>query len=573
VDKEDNEGAELATQVKHDLDPQMLKEAIERRSVNLKNDKIQPVHENFHDHVRYDDITPGVLDRYYSIAGVKGQKVMTLKEEVDLVKSKVPERIDYSAKVIVTENNKDTKPEEKRALIRKILFPQAADGYLITALEKKIRETPDAKLDDLFTEAAKRRMLFDILMPMEVFRPSNPKEEKLKRLVQRVCKLDKKGDFEVPTDDLVELFRVRCDDVLSDRHWLTGDAKRDYAEKRRSIAFLLLTIANVETPGDPRVPPRSGDEAPKGKSDEVPKGKGDEVPKGKGEEPPKTEGEKPERTRPYRAFALPDHAESRVEGLCGLFYFNQACEDLALVYEILEKQTIDAINRDRGNYVYPLELRIYDPPLFTKELISVMEQMKFVEFPSDKAKDAFKKTMLDSLKAMENKVDSLDALVTEVHKNMDAHQIVLKDPELPGAGDKQLQVNRKFFDLEVASLLDRHAEGFLGRYRLAIRRVQDISRLLRIQEVSAAEQKTLVEKQDSLLNERIATEKELRERLLKARAETRRLAVELETLQQELFEAQKDLSGAHGYNVYLDARLRELERKLVNQTTKGGKVP
>jgi hypothetical protein len=571
VDKEDNEAPELATQVKHDLDPQMLKEAYDRRNVNLKGDKITPVHENFHDHVRYDDITESVLNRYYSLAGVTtGKKVWTLKEEVDGLKSNFPDRIDKAAEYVVTDR-KDQKPDEKRALIRKILFPQAVDGYLVTPLEKKIRETPDAKLDELLAEVTKRRILFDILMPMEIFRPSAPNDEKLKRLVQRVCKLNNKGEFEVPTADMVELFKVRCDDVLADRHWLTGDAKRDYAEKRRAIAFLLLTTANVETPGDSRIAPNRGDEPAK-KGEEPPK-KGEEPPK-KGEEPPKSEGEKPERTRPFRAFVFPDldEKEGRVAAVCGLFYYNQACEDLALVYEIMEKQSIDAINRDRGNYVYPLELRIYDPPLFAKELVSVMEQMKFVEFPSDKAKDNFKKTMLDSLKAMENKVDSLDALLTEVHKNMDGSQILLKDPELPAAGDKQLQVNRKFFDLEVASLLNRHAEGFLGKYRLAIRRIQDISRLIRVQEMSATEQKALADKQEGLLNERIATEKELREKLLKARAETRRLALELEILQQELFEAQKDLSGAHGYNVYLDARLRELERKLVNQT-KGGKLP
>ena len=71
-----------------------------------------------------------------------------------------------------------------------------------------------------------------------------------------------------------------------------------------------------------------------------------------------------------------------------------------------------------------------------------------------------------------------------------------------------------------------------------------------------------MDKRDALLNERQAQEKAILKLLIDARTETRRLAVDLQTLQQELFIAQVNLAGAHLYNLYLDDYLRKVERKM-----------
>ena len=111
-------------------------------------------------------------------------------------------------------------------------------------------------------------------------------------------------------------------------------------------------------------------------------------------------------------------------------------------------------------------------------------------------------------------------------------------------------------------LLDPNVLGFLGKHRAALKRLQDVAMLLDKRKRQFDELKNLMDKRDALLNERQAQEKAILKLLIDARTETRRLAVDLQTLQQELFIAQVNLAGAHAYNLYLDDYLRKVERKM-----------
>jgi hypothetical protein len=572
LDDKDQEGREVALQIKHELDPPLLKEQYDKRGISVK-DRFLPVSENFKDHVRYAEFDDRVAKRYFESSGTAEPVVRTLKEEVNRVRTRLPGDIEAVAKDLVDRRAKELKPDDKRARAREILFPLAMEGYQIPDLDKMIRATPDAKIDELLEKAAKRRMLFDILMPLEVFRPSElddaskkPGERAAKlRLVNRLAKVNAKGDdFEVPYDEMLKLFDKRCGDVLADRDWNDPSVARDYAEKRRSIAFLLLTVADVVAPAAERAAPAKAEEP---KKEEPKKPAPAEQPPGEGEAPKKAE--QPEQKyppdRPFRVFAFGDKGETRVEVVCGFRDFLQACEDLALVNDIMEKQTVEAVERDRGTYAYPLALRIYEPEKFADALVGLMAKMPFVTVPDAKG---FRAALVESLKGIKGKVEGGDALVAEVRRVMDGQRVTITEV------DPKFDVNSKFFDLEVAGLLNNHAVGFLGKYKMAVRRIEDLSRLIASQEQTNTELKALLDKRQALLADRGATEKVLLEKVQEARKETRRLALQLERLQKELYDAQVDLSGAHEYNVYLNNYLREAEQRMqAKQKTKGAKGP
>ena len=100
VDDKDQEGREVALQLRHELDPPLIKEQYDKRGINTKGDKFLPVSENFRDQIRFQDLDQPVINRYFSAAGVT-EPVMTLKAEIDRVKKSLPASVDIVAKVVV----------------------------------------------------------------------------------------------------------------------------------------------------------------------------------------------------------------------------------------------------------------------------------------------------------------------------------------------------------------------------------------------------------------------------------------------------------------------------------------
>jgi hypothetical protein len=178
---------------------------------------------------------------------------------------------------------------------------------------------------------------------------------------------------------------------------------------------------------------------------------------------------------------------------------------------------------------------------------------------------AFQKATEDRLKELQGKIDGSEVLLAELKKLMDDHQVLI--PEVPKTADPA--INKKVFEREVNALLDANAIGFIGKHRMAIRRIQDLALLIETRQRQLKELQNTHDERAKLLKDRQAHEKGLHKMLIDARTETRRLALDLQRLQQELFLAQVDLAGAHAYNLYLDNRLRQVERQKAK--TAGGK--
>jgi len=570
-DKDAGTKPEAAGQPKHDLDPPLIKDAYKARGGKL-NDKFMEVRESFKIHIPAADLDQNTLTRYFSEAGA-GNPVSTLKDEVGRLKAKLPGEINNVAQE-VADKAKAKAAAEKRGLLQKILFPVCTEGWQISSVEDRIQKTPDEKLDELLVAAAKRRMWFDILQAMEIFRPSEkvdlPDPEKAagdlklkKPLVDRAAELD-----EVSIDQLAELFAKRCDQVLASVDWIDPSMQRDNFEKRRCVAFLLVTVSQVEVPGADQ----PDKEQPIEKDKKVqPKGKGQNA-KDKGlvhfvqeqKDDEKKEGDgqpeqKVERKRPQRPLAFAG-AERRAEAVCGFRDFDQACEDLAIVTEIIERQTAQAIDRDLGNFHYPLAVRVYDSKKFADELVGVMQKMK-IAIPNE---ETFRKAVEAKLTDLHEKIDDSAMLRAELKKVMAAQQVLIPEDAKVSA----THANKATFELAVDALLSANAIGFLGKYHMAVKRLQNLAFMIESRERQFKELKDVSDERQSLLQSRTAQEKDARSKLLEDRAKTRQLALDLKALQDQLFLAQDNVRSAHEYVLYLAQRLKETERML--SKSKGG---
>lgn len=188
------------------------------------------------------------------IFGSLKSPVATQEEEVDRIKSSIFMDIAKAAKELADAEKTDA---EKQQRLEKVLLPLACNTYQVRALDKHIRAAKD--LDKELTDALRRRMLVDILQPLEMNRPGDVES----------LYLEKVGDLaKTKIEDLEDQLKKRLDGVTSNKynavvfHGKDWDQKdRETIEKRRAIAYLLFTIAHVNkpdgTPLDPKGPDRA----------------------------------------------------------------------------------------------------------------------------------------------------------------------------------------------------------------------------------------------------------------------------------------------------------------------------
>jgi hypothetical protein len=633
---------ERAVEMMHSLDPPEIQAAYKKRGITPKG-KFIDVKEVLSHNIRY-PVEPDVLAEYFKDAnkeGSVGKAVGSLKEELAFVKGKLPGDIDRVADE-VAKKLADKDDKDKRQLVRDVLFPTAVEGWQIGKLELKLRAASGKELDNLIVEAAKRKMLYDILKPMEIFRPSEPDTDlyvdaKLSPSEREVKKplLDRVTDLEgLPTSKLLELLDKRFDDVIAGTDWIDPGRKRDIAEKRRAITFLLLAISQVEVPGnlpaeapkkdagdkkDPKQPDDKKDKDDKDQGmvkfvdQDDPKKDGDDPKKDK-DEPKKdkeSEGEKPKKERPPRTFAFPE-TQLRVEVVCGMHNFNQACTDLTIVIDLMHKHLREAIVRDRGEYVFPIGGRVHDPTQFTEQLLKVMKSLRGSYTVWEKIEegeqvkdgtpikeenkirykkvmkelklnfvreDEFKQDLEKRLKDVQGKVRSGEEVLKIVYDAMQQRVFLLESPEdtkynndLKQNPDKDkfpIEPMRAQFETHVIAVLNANADGFMTKHQAAIKRIQELAMQIEVRKRQYKELDKNYKEREFHIETRKTHEKEILDKLLKARAKTQALAKDLQRLQQQLFLAQVDLIGAHDYNIYLEQYLSDFERKMVKG--KGGK--
>ncbi len=169
--------------------------------------------------------------------------IVTVEDEVKRVQDAIVPDIKKAA-----EESFKSLPSDavKRAGIEKMLHPLAMDAYQSEKLAQAIKDATGADLEKLYIEAATRRMAFDFLLPLELYRPGESKTAFVEWF----------GDLEkLPLDTVLKRVEDRIKSTIDETYQPAihlGDEfanlKRDTIEKRLTISFTLLSLAHVKKP-------------------------------------------------------------------------------------------------------------------------------------------------------------------------------------------------------------------------------------------------------------------------------------------------------------------------------------
>ena len=571
-EKEGGESAQRVTTPGVPLSPEELKQFSQKTKTPSKGAEFRPEKVGPGPYVAPSDRGP---DFSKALFGNLGKPVTTLKEELKFLGGDLPEKI----KAAAADAGKQEKEEaNKQKLLFRLLMPLARTGDQVEALDRKIQSAKGDALNKLLKEAAERRLLADVLIPMEDFRfadwVSDDKKEEQKgeekkgeaevkfKWTERFGELDEKGQFVVSLEQMEKLLQERFTEALADQTWessIQKALKRRSIEKRQYSAFFLLVIDRLVKPDELADPPAAD------------KKKGDDK-KAEGED----KGETPN-------FLYPDGLK-RLQILVGQRDYTQACDTLAMLVSRDEPRIVTAIERDRGNYIFsslvegpprnpqaPLEpvlrLRLRDPQKLADAVLKLLKSLEInvdendlkkqvPEFLIEKCKDKaldeeeFKKFPSYLIHPDEFMKDFPDFLANKVN-------IVFADER-----------QKTLFLRELFQLIDPREQGFVGRYRNVVRRLRDLAaviedRELRLKEVIAQEKAHAAH-----YSGRDTYSQELLKQLVKARARTLDLANILRTKQDQLHRAQLELAFLAQENQNMERQIRILERKYLSR---GGK--
>lgn len=236
------------------LTPDQLKEAFRARpGVNRgAGDKFTPVDEAVPLRIRPSDMFPQFLDDVFGDLRKKdlGGTVATLEDEIKRLKTDLPAKIESAGKEVLAKQKSD---DDKRDVTRKVLLPLAWDVWQVKKLDDKIAKAKAAELDTLVEEAVQRRLYYDVLAPVNVYRPGDLKFFH----VEKIADLDG-----VKLDEVKGFLLKRLSGAIAERYDLDvhigetydkekvgADAmKRDSVEKRQKIAFILFALGQVKVP-------------------------------------------------------------------------------------------------------------------------------------------------------------------------------------------------------------------------------------------------------------------------------------------------------------------------------------
>ena len=221
------------------------------------------------------------------------------------------------------------------------------------------------------------------------------------------------------------------------------------ARKRRAAAFLLAVVSRVEAPGTEH---NLSEEkvAPVAPLDQKDPDK---------DQPAAQVEQKPTKEPSARQSAFPKFNQARVEAVCGVRDFTQACEDYAVVTEYLERLTIEAIQQRHWQLPVSADRAFQKPKEVCRRIDRPDRALKIAT--RDPA--GFSKAVEDKLKAMPVKFEGSAPVLEELKKLLEA------------GGVQLTAADAIEFEREVDALLSANAIGFLGRYQMLIKRVQDLA--------------------------------------------------------------------------------------------------
>lgn len=185
--------------------------------------------------------------------------VKTLEQEVARLKSQIPDKVENAAKDLAGQA-KDKDDNAKRKLAGEWLMAMTTDVARVEALAYRINELKGGELDSMLVEAAQRRLLYELLAPLELFKPGDLNA----RLLERAADLeglkvqDRQGPKDAPKFVAKDIEPLPLSQLKERLAWrfqavLPADDKKskeseDSVEKRQTIAFLLVALANLKKP-------------------------------------------------------------------------------------------------------------------------------------------------------------------------------------------------------------------------------------------------------------------------------------------------------------------------------------
>lgn len=297
---EDRKGATAATVTlpKPRLSSDELRAALSSRGGTPGSEPLAAVEKGLPYHVHQAELRPEARRELFSDVG---EPVASIEEELLRLKSKIVGDIEDVGKQMVAKYKDDAAKRGKAALL---LLPLCFDTFQIEKLNTRIARSQGAQLDALLADAAQRRIIADILNPVEVVRPGDPD----KLFIEKVC------DPEVITlEQLRDKLTGRLQNAASGKHdgeYFLGEKwegqPRFTVEKREAAAFLLTSIGYARKHLDPSA-----------KFDEQ---------------------------------LLYPRGLDRAQRICGVYSFTLAAEQLAEAFAKLQDRVQRALTVDREGY-------------------------------------------------------------------------------------------------------------------------------------------------------------------------------------------------------------------------------
>jgi hypothetical protein len=279
------------------LTPEQLKKAFKSRpGVTNMREEFAPFEETIDKRVpfrlRPSDMTKSVLVDIFQVESDKA--VPTLDDEIDRLMTAIPAEIENAAKEVKESLAKKTDPEKrdlikkalapfswdsahakkiegqidasggadldammKRIVIKNVLFTIAWDVWQVKNLDDKLEKTKAADLDGLLDDAIQRRIYYDILAPINVFRPGDIKDVKNYKIEKlsdgNAYSLEKVKEFMQDRLKAAIAMQHDPDHHLGDHYWTKSEPsaeaqKRDSVERRQKIAFIMFTLSQTSVP-------------------------------------------------------------------------------------------------------------------------------------------------------------------------------------------------------------------------------------------------------------------------------------------------------------------------------------
>ncbi len=292
-EEEDFKSTSIYTRPVQRLTPEQLKKAFNERNTgkSVGSDNFVAVEEEVPFYLRPSDMTEEVrTELFFGIP----KPVATLEDAIEDLKSSLPGQIAAAAREVaesfatktdgdkrafVTKNliipgdpPRVKKVEDqitaatgdalndlvKRAIVHKTLFTMAFDYAQVKALDDTLNAKKGADLDKFVADSVERRIYYDILAPINVFRPGEmidpAKRFQIERLGDQKVTLDQmKGWLEKRLDASIAKQYLVEDAHLGEAVWKKGEPsekarERDSIEKRKHIAFILFALSQVQKP-------------------------------------------------------------------------------------------------------------------------------------------------------------------------------------------------------------------------------------------------------------------------------------------------------------------------------------